>query len=59
MLGVSFATFFVDMYKLNVVYYFDYCESEGVMNLVGMGRTGTIPNGMYGENWDMMSHFSP
>ena len=36
-------------YKLNVVYYFDYWVSESVLNGVGMGRTGTISNDMYGE----------
>ena len=33
------ATFFMDIYKLHFVYYFDYRVSECVM--VGMGRTGT------------------
>ena len=27
--------------------------------MVGMGITGTIRNGMFGENWDITSHFSP
>ena len=25
----------------------------------GRHGDGSIRNGMYGENWDMMSHFSP